>query len=346
MVCKRHKRPRLKETKMFNSIAAVLMLLVVFTGSTRASVRLTEHEGWTYLSFGGDGVIQNAVKCTSQDEVRKTQCLPDPTQIRLEYTRVLIALILTYVDVINGQQDFHKEFKGLFIGLGTGTAPRFVHHYFPNTELDIVELDPEVVSAVTNYIGLPGNTNVYTQDALLHVKSQVSKKEKLLQRYDVIIHDAFTTYEPAHTLNTVPFYAGLSKLLEGGRTGLAENGLVVANVWCINLNYTRSIAELYAQVFNFVKVLGPLGTEEKNCFVLAHTPSADKVNVKCVDGLCKKSKSKKSKSKTSSLICSDNQEVAKIAKAIQEEAGMDLPLAELIEKTYENRPFSDDTRFC
>jgi len=257
----------------------------------------------------------------------------------------VLALLLTYVDVVHQKQDLHKEFTGLFIGLGTATAPRYVHHYFPNTQLEVVELDPEVVSTVTSYFGIPANTNIYTQDALLYVKNQVAKDEKLQRRYDVIIHDAFTAFEPAHTLNTATFYAGLSKLLEGGHTGLAENGFILANVWCLDINYTKSIAELYAQVFNFVRVLGPLvGTAEQNCYVMAHNPKADKVSLKCADGVCKRPKKKTRSKAQKSPICSDIQEVANIAKVIETE--VNLPVSEIIEKTYEHRPFPDDPRFC
>lgn len=52
-------------------------------------------------------------------------------------------------------------------------------------------------------------------------------------------------HAPVEELNTVPFYTSLMKLLEGGRTGESENGILVANVWCMDLNYTKSIAALY-----------------------------------------------------------------------------------------------------
>lgn len=42
-----------------------------------------------------------------------------------------------------------------------GTMPRFLHHYLPNIEMEIVELDPEVVQLISGYIGMPSSTTIY-----------------------------------------------------------------------------------------------------------------------------------------------------------------------------------------
>jgi len=122
----------------------------------------------------------------------------------------------------------------------------------------------------------------------------------------------------------------------------------VANVWCVNISYTESIAALYAQAFNYVRVFGTVGDsfEGSNCYLIAHTPKSDKVTVTCKDGNCKKPKSSKKSKKRKSPICNNIEEVLKTAKRIQEETGMELDLSYFISQVHTNRPFANDTRFC
>jgi len=181
------------------------------------------------------------------------------------------------------------------------------------------------------------------------LKRLVTANDKVRQRYDIIIHDSFGTYGPVDVLNTLPFFMSLLKPLEGGRTGLAENGLVVANVWCINMSYTESVAASYAQAFNYVRVFGTTGSEDAggNCFIIAHTPKSDKVTVTCSDGRCKKSKTSKKSKKRKSPICNNIEDAVNIAKRIQEETGMELDISSLISAVHNNRPaFANDDRFC
>jgi len=334
----------IKTSNLLCLIASILLLSTI----TNARVRMSENDGWTYLTFD-DGVIQNAVKCTAPEEIRKlSECRPDPTQVKLAYTRGVIALAPVYVDVVNNNKEFHRDFKALFLGLGLGVMPRFLNHYLPNIEMEVVELDPEVVQIISTYVSMPASVNIYTQDALQFVNRQSSLNDRVRSKYDLIVHDAFGTYGPVEELNTIPFYMGLMKLLEGGRSGLSENGLVIANVWCVEYNYTRSVAELYAEVFSYVRVLG-LGSvyhDEKNCFVLAHTPKADKVTVTCVDGRCKKPKTGKKLKKNKSPICSDTTDIVSIVRSIQDEINPIFNFVTVMEEIHAEILFTDDPRFC
>ena len=45
--------------------------------------------------------------------------------------------------------------RALCIGVGGGSLPHFLSHHFPGMLVDAVELDPVVVSAAVDYMGLP-----------------------------------------------------------------------------------------------------------------------------------------------------------------------------------------------
>ena len=45
--------------------------------------------------------------------------------------------------------------RALCIGLGGGTLPNFLSHHLPGLHVDAIELDPVVVAAATECMGLP-----------------------------------------------------------------------------------------------------------------------------------------------------------------------------------------------
>jgi len=52
------------------------------------------------------------------------------------------------------------DFRGVdtrcvFVGLGSGALPAFVHHHFPAVQCEVVEIDPVVVFAATKFLGFP-----------------------------------------------------------------------------------------------------------------------------------------------------------------------------------------------
>ena len=50
--------------------------------------------------------------------------------------------------------------SALCIGLGAGTLPNFLSHHFPGMKVDAVELDPVVIQAAIEALGLPADRYV------------------------------------------------------------------------------------------------------------------------------------------------------------------------------------------
>lgn len=92
-----------------------------------------------------------------------------------------------------------RPFKVLCIGLGGGTLPHFIAHHFPEAHVDAVEIDPVVVEAAIQVMGLPvaalTNLNVYSQDGYEYLKSRSGGKNTPNVNntvfYDVVCIDAF-----------------------------------------------------------------------------------------------------------------------------------------------------------
>lgn len=140
----------------------------------------------------------------------------DPAHLELEYSRIsLIALALAR----------NPPERVLVVGLGGGSLPQFLRLAYPQTKIDVAEIDPAVVDAAERYFGL-------RQDD--HLRVHVGDGRNFVERvaadsYDVIFLDAFgARYVPSH-LTTFEFLRDVRRVLR-------SDGVVVSNIWGPNLN--------------------------------------------------------------------------------------------------------------
>jgi len=107
----------------------------------------------------------------------------------------------------------------LFIGGGGFTGPKQFLRDYPNVTVDVVELDPEVISVAEQYFAVNASNprlHIYTDDGRIFLQHTA-------QRYDLIVLDAYSrSYVPFH-LMTLEFF----KLVE---SHLTDNGTVISNL--------------------------------------------------------------------------------------------------------------------
>lgn len=132
----------------------------------------------------------------------------DPLPLFLPYSQLMVAS-LALVD---------QPHRGLILGHGGGSLAKWLAHYWPDLEMDIVEFDPVVVRVAEDYFDYhpPANHHVWVKDgrAFLNATSQV---------YDVIWIDAFARHMIPFHLTTKEFYAAV-------RAHLKPNGVVAVNL--------------------------------------------------------------------------------------------------------------------
>ena len=113
----------------------------------------------------------------------------------------------------------------LIVGLGGGAMVRFLTHHEPQVQIDAVEIDPAVVRLADQYFGVRsgGNVRVHTADAVAFVESTID-------RYDLILMDAFL--RPSSDTDTTGVPTRLKTLAFLGRLkqALAPGGVVAFNV--------------------------------------------------------------------------------------------------------------------
>ena len=137
----------------------------------------------------------------------------DPTALQFRYIR-------SYKEIVEWKADKKKAMRVLFIGGGGYTFPRFIEAEYPNAAIDVVEIDPEVIRASREYMGLSPTTRIRTfnEDARWFVMNL--KGEGI---YDFIFEDAFNDMSLPYHLTTREFALELRRLLR-------PDGLLLANV--------------------------------------------------------------------------------------------------------------------
>ena len=109
----------------------------------------------------------------------------------------------------------------LLVGLGGGTLAIVMHHYFPEVNIDNVELDPDVVHAAKAYFGFKENkrVKVYVRDG--RVQTRVLGRGG--KRYDMILLDAFRG-------GYIPYHLTTREYMEQVKSLLRPGGVVVSNL--------------------------------------------------------------------------------------------------------------------
>lgn len=109
----------------------------------------------------------------------------------------------------------------LMMGLGGGSISNFLHHLFPETHIDVVEVDPNVIDISKKFFYLreTDHYKVHAMDARIFIQSQIGKNS-----YDLILLDAFKS-------GSVPFHLKTGEFYQEIRDVLSPDGVIVSNLY-------------------------------------------------------------------------------------------------------------------
>jgi spermidine synthase len=206
-------------------------------------IRVEEDEEARYLYF--DHTLQSAMN------------LDNPASLRLLYTRFAsLGLALT-----------PDARKALMIGLGAGSIPKKYHREFPDMEIDVAEIDPEVIQVAKRYFFFQEGRNLraHAQDGRLFLA-------RTPHRYDLILLDAYYAA-------TIPFHLTTREFFRAADQKLTENGVLVINIIAavtgrrskIARSLTKTLREIFPQIYIFL-TLGADGKDadtKQNVIILA-----------------------------------------------------------------------------
>lgn len=228
-------------------LSGVLLALLAPAASLRAEPRIihekqsmfgwvivTEDNGLRTLQFERGGARQTVVK------------VGDPEHLELPYAPA----------AFTGLALCREPRRVLVVGLGGGTLPMFLRHYYPDATIDAVDIDPDVVRVAKEYFG-------FREDARMRgiVGDGRAFIEKTREPYDILFLDAFGSDSVPPTLTTQEF-------LRAVRRAVRPDGVVVGNVWGRESNRLYdSMIRTYQEVFDDLYILTVRGAG--NMIVLA-----------------------------------------------------------------------------
>jgi spermidine synthase len=179
-------------------------------------------EGLCYLQFERGGALQSVVRPGR------------PLELALPYTQVAM-VGLAFVPAPK---------RILVVGLGGGSMPMFLRTVLPDAHIDVVDIDPDVVTVARRYFG-------FKEDRALraHVADARGFIETPGPAYELIFLDA---YGPSN----IPEHLATREFLAAVRARLAEGGAVVSNVWeqSVNTRYNsmvRTYQVAFRQLYTF-----------------------------------------------------------------------------------------------
>ena len=138
--------------------------------------------------------------------------LSDPTQLVYEYEQL-------YADATAYQAQRKGRLRALFIGGGGYTFPRYMEALYPDSELDVIEIDPGVTQVAYDMLGLSHDTRIetYNQDARMFLAREPDSA------YDLVMGDAFNDF-------SVPYHLTTREFNERVRAWMAHDGLYLVNI--------------------------------------------------------------------------------------------------------------------
>lgn len=156
----------------------------------------------------------------------------------------------------------------MIVGLGGGTMPMFLRHYYPKAVIDAVDIDPDVVHVAKTYFGLREDPRLET-----HVGDGRAFVENVREPYDIIFLDAFGTRNVPPHLTTVEFMRAV-------RRAVKPTGVVVWNIWGrVSNPLYDSMVRTYQEVFDDIILLDVPGTTNKILFGLPRQHSLDRAQL-------------------------------------------------------------------
>ncbi|HZK66520.1 MAG TPA: fused MFS/spermidine synthase [Chloroflexota bacterium] len=122
--------------------------------------------------------------------------LNDPTRLDYSYEKV-------YADITEYLSLTRPAMNAVFIGGGGYTFPRYMEHVYPTSNLEVIEIDPDVTRVNYEELGLSRDTRIVTHnmDGRLFFTSTNAPKGK----YDLILGDAFNDLSVPYHLTTLEF---------------------------------------------------------------------------------------------------------------------------------------------
>nr|XP_034978267.1 eEF1A lysine and N-terminal methyltransferase isoform X2 [Zootoca vivipara] len=140
----------------------------------------------------------------------------------------------------------------LVIGLGGGSLPLFIHDYFLQCSIDVVEIDPAMLEVATRWFGFSpeDRLKVHIADGLVYVDSLAAKASSF---YDAIMFDV-DSKDSALGISCPPPAFVEKSFLQKVRTLLKKEGLFILNLVCRDTQLRDAVLATLRETFPLLYV--------------------------------------------------------------------------------------------
>ena len=241
----------------FRAISVVVISIsLVFSAAGQASAGgiIYEKETLYHRLIVQDNTISGTRTLLLDNHFHSAMDLRDPDRIVFQYTKYFHLGPAFNPEIMNV----------LFIGGGGFSGPKQFLRDYPNMNIDVVEVDPEVIRVAKEYFLVPESPRlrVFAQDG----RTFLSETDRI---YDLIILDAYAK-------SYVPFHLMTREFHELAFSRLSDDGILISNMITSLTGRTSDLfrAELKTMedVFSSIKIYpvsGDAGGIVQNVMVLA-----------------------------------------------------------------------------
>ncbi len=136
----------------------------------------------------------------------------DPTHLEYGYQKLFAETVAAYASA-------RPDFRALFIGGGGYEMPRYLEEVYPQSVIEVMEIDPAVTAAAHDFLDFRPDTRVvsFNEDARMRLPEQPKGQ------YDIVVGDAFNDVSVPWHLTTTEFAAQVKSLLR-------EDGIYAMNI--------------------------------------------------------------------------------------------------------------------
>jgi len=160
--------------------------------------------------------------------VQSEMCIDMPDKLVIDYTRAMMSFLL-----------FEPSPNGIaMIGLGGGSLAKYCYRYLPQAEITVVEINPDVIT-LRNEFAIPADDTrfkVLLGDGAAFVTDAA-------KQFDVLIVDGFDAGGVPVQLSSQQFY-------DDCFASLADNGIMVVNLWGSHSHYDEYLARIHNSFAN------------------------------------------------------------------------------------------------
>ncbi|MEE8113934.1 MAG: fused MFS/spermidine synthase [Nitrososphaerales archaeon] len=241
----------------FRAISVVVISIsLVFSAAGQASAGgiIYEKETLYHRLIVQDNIISGTRTLLLDNHFHSAMDLRDPDRIVFQYTKYFHLGPAFNPEIMNV----------LFIGGGGFSGPKQFLRDYPNMNIDVVEVDPEVIRVAKEYFLVPESPRlrVFAQDG----RTFLSETDRI---YDLIILDAYAK-------SYVPFHLMTREFHELAFSRLSDDGILISNMITSLTGRTSDLfrAELKTMedIFSSIKIFpvsGDAGGIVQNVMVLA-----------------------------------------------------------------------------